>query len=171
MSNSKIALKNVKYMASLSEETYCFTATLYVDGKKAGTAENRGNGGETSIYWTDKELGKQAEAWAEKQPDITCDDLPDPHDSSKPFSYSFCLPSHIDELMTDWLIESDLKKALAGRILYTKKDGQIYQTKKLSKTRLAQYLAMGDIGLQLGAENILNKMPIGEALKIYRQAA
>lgn len=40
-----IELKNLKHMASLSEETYCYTGTVYVDGKKAFEASNRGHGG------------------------------------------------------------------------------------------------------------------------------
>lgn len=41
----KIELKNLKTLASLSEETHCFTATIYVDGKPAFEASNHGHGG------------------------------------------------------------------------------------------------------------------------------
>lgn len=40
-----IELKNLKTLASLSEETHCYTATIYVDGKPAFQASNRGHGG------------------------------------------------------------------------------------------------------------------------------
>lgn len=46
----KIELTNVKHLASLSEETFCFTATVVVDGKKAFTASNHGHGGPTDFY-------------------------------------------------------------------------------------------------------------------------
>ena len=46
----EIKLKNLKVIKSMSEETLCFTATVYVDGKKAGTASNRGFGGMTDVY-------------------------------------------------------------------------------------------------------------------------
>ena len=46
----KIELRNVKYFAAGSEETSCFTATVYVDGKKAGTAQNHGTGGPTMVH-------------------------------------------------------------------------------------------------------------------------
>lgn len=39
------AIKKVKYYASLSQETPCYTADLYRDGKMIGTVENRGGGG------------------------------------------------------------------------------------------------------------------------------
>lgn len=39
------ALKNIKIAEFASEETWCFEATLYVDGKKIGRVSNDGHGG------------------------------------------------------------------------------------------------------------------------------
>jgi hypothetical protein len=60
-----IELKSFKHYEKLSDETYCFTANIYVNGIKCGTAENRGIGGETD-YSSDRRIGsdeliKQAE--------------------------------------------------------------------------------------------------------------
>jgi hypothetical protein len=41
----KIELKNLKYAAFASEETSCFEATVYVDGKRFCIASNEGRGG------------------------------------------------------------------------------------------------------------------------------
>lgn len=41
----KIELKSIKVHLGLSEETYAYTATLYVDGKKAIEVSNQGHGG------------------------------------------------------------------------------------------------------------------------------
>lgn len=41
----KIELKNIKTNMALSEETICFSANLYKDGKKVGQVVNRGHGG------------------------------------------------------------------------------------------------------------------------------
>ena len=70
-----LAVKNVKELKSLSHETRCFTASIYFDGKKVGTAENRGHGGNTMIYPI---VGKRdtlaaAEEWAKDQPDQVWD--------------------------------------------------------------------------------------------------
>jgi hypothetical protein len=46
----KIELKNVKFAAFASEETLCYSATVYIDGKKAGTACNRGYGGPDQFF-------------------------------------------------------------------------------------------------------------------------
>ncbi|TWI15515.1 hypothetical protein [Sphingobacterium siyangense] len=69
-----IELKNVKHFPSLSQETEAFTASLYIDGKHAGFAENTGHGGSTDYYGKDakgKVLIKQAEDFAKsfKKPD------------------------------------------------------------------------------------------------------
>jgi hypothetical protein len=45
----KITLKNFKHAAFASQETYCFEATVYIDGKKAGIASNEGHGGCTFV--------------------------------------------------------------------------------------------------------------------------
>ena len=41
----KIELKNVKHSEFASHETDCFQASVYIDGKKAGTVDNDGQGG------------------------------------------------------------------------------------------------------------------------------
>ena len=46
----EIKLKNLKVIKCMSEETTCFQATVYVDGKKAGTAQNDGHGGCTYCH-------------------------------------------------------------------------------------------------------------------------
>jgi hypothetical protein len=46
MSSLRIELKNVKLNRQLSEETPCFTATVYISGKQAGRVQNSGHGGQ-----------------------------------------------------------------------------------------------------------------------------
>lgn len=41
----KIELRNLKHMKSMSQETPCYTATVYVDGAPSVDVENRGRGG------------------------------------------------------------------------------------------------------------------------------
>lgn len=42
---TRITLRNVKHVASMSEETFCYTATVCFDGKPVCVAKNRGHGG------------------------------------------------------------------------------------------------------------------------------
>lgn len=41
----EITLKNVKHAVFMSQETECFEASVYINGKKAGTVSNDGHGG------------------------------------------------------------------------------------------------------------------------------
>jgi len=45
-----ITLKNLKVLESLSEETLCFSADLYENGKLIAYVSNRGNGGCNHIH-------------------------------------------------------------------------------------------------------------------------
>jgi len=45
----KIALKNIKVAKHLSEETLAFTATVYLNGKRVGIAQNSGHGGANTV--------------------------------------------------------------------------------------------------------------------------
>jgi len=40
-----IQIKNIDFSERMSEETFCFTASLWVNGKKIGDVSNRGHGG------------------------------------------------------------------------------------------------------------------------------
>jgi len=63
----KITLKHFKHLARLSQETLCFTATVCIDGEKAGFASNHGHGGCTIVNITDLALRKmhEDEKWSE----------------------------------------------------------------------------------------------------------
>ena len=51
-----ITLKNFKYSDFASQETHCYEATLYADGKKFATAQNDGHGGCDNYHATDVAL-------------------------------------------------------------------------------------------------------------------
>jgi hypothetical protein len=50
-----IELKKLKIVKQLSQETICFYAELYIDGKRRGYCENDGHGGCTEIHGYTKE--------------------------------------------------------------------------------------------------------------------
>lgn len=53
----KIELKNIKVNLAFSEETTCFSADIFVNGKKAGYAKNSGHGGCTDYRPYDAQHG------------------------------------------------------------------------------------------------------------------
>jgi hypothetical protein len=63
----KLTLKNIKEHPDMSEETNCFSATIYVDGKKAGFVKNEGRGGCNFYTWLDPQVGAAVDAWAKTQ--------------------------------------------------------------------------------------------------------
>ncbi|MBK1439862.1 hypothetical protein JHJ32_07700 [Parapedobacter sp. ISTM3] len=103
----KIELKKIEHSERLSEETEAFSADLYIDGKKVGTASNRGHGGPTD-YGADskeyQELIRKAEAY--------CETLPPQKFTSggEQYTIEMNLERYIDDLLYDHLKEKDVQK-------------------------------------------------------------
>lgn len=53
-----VSMKKVVVHEDMSEETLCFTADVYFNGKKVGVAKNNGCGGCANFYGTDDEYVK-----------------------------------------------------------------------------------------------------------------
>tara|TARA_R100001086_G_scaffold198621_1_gene114940 strand:+ start:2658 stop:2993 length:336 start_codon:yes stop_codon:yes gene_type:complete len=104
----KIELKNIKHFESLSEETFCFNANLYVDGKKVGKVSNRGNGG---CHEYDLDMKPQGKNWLLKELDIWCKkNLP--KWSMDDQEYETDLELHISNLVADFLYTKHIKNLL-----------------------------------------------------------
>lgn len=56
-------LKNLKVCEWASEETTCFTATMYVDGKRVGEVSNDGHGGCNSYGFDERKYATIASEW------------------------------------------------------------------------------------------------------------
>lgn len=168
-----LSLKNVKIMRSLSEETICFSATIYIDGKKACNVSNRGNGG--CHDYDDWNVQEKIAQYAATLPTVQTDMMI----NGKPFSYQ----PDADTLITDMVVDIDerkeLKALLSSRFLYTRhdKDG-LFQTKKNSKEYIAEFSAFfkenpinPKIRVAVKAaqmKDLLNAMDFEDALLLYR---
>ena len=132
----KIELKKISFNERMSDETNCFIADLYINGKKVGECNNEGRGGPTDYHGDSKEanvLIKEAEEY--------CKSLP-PHRSEElDFEYPQSLESVIDELLEAHLKGKEEAKRLK---LYQKGicfgilNGMSYQTVSWSGRTLAQ---------------------------------
>lgn len=116
----KIELKNFKHFASLSEETYCFTASIVINGVKCGTAKNNGFGGCTDIYSDHTTKGRQLIDEAEKY----CKTLP-PWYVSEFGAEPMTLEHFIDDLVHEAVMlkakkqdEKRLAKKMEKAVLY-----------------------------------------------------
>lgn len=102
----KIELKKLKIFEAGSEETTCFNAELYIEGKNVGYAKNDGRGGCTDYMSYEKEgrdLITQAEAFCKTLPD-----MPNPYSPERPFKMD--LKIFIDNLVTAELLKKDQNK-------------------------------------------------------------
>ena len=103
----KIELKNVKFSDLASEETNCFRADVYVNGKKAGYCKNDGHGGNTYVHVENR---NEVEDYCKSLPPIDFGGL----------MVDYNLENLVDKLFEDWLKEKskkDLKKKLEKAML------------------------------------------------------
>jgi hypothetical protein len=165
-----ITLKNVKHAEFASEETNCFSADVYIDGKKEGTAENDGHGGATFI--NPYALAAKLDAYGATLPRITSTTLKDETDPTGFFTYTQTGETLIDDLLEKHLLEKDVKRALSRRVLFTMtgKPG-LYQLKPMKAAPLKALLAEPNLATKLKADKVLNLLPLEEAVALYKANA
>ena len=166
-----IQLKNVKHAAFASEETDCFTATVYIDGKKSGEVSNEGCGGCNTYHpW---ELQKTLNDYAKTLPKIDCLYMGVKEDDPLRFMEQSD-ETLIGDLFNACMAERDLKKLLGKHIAFVKANVKgVYQTKVLPKATIDRLLADSVYLAKQQTEGyqILNLMPFADALSVYRAGA
>ena len=157
----KIELKNVKYSEFASHETSCFEASVYIDGKRIGTASNDGQGG--SNNYDSRELVEALTAYANTLPTRTWtlngEAVEVPPD----------MDTVIHDLLMAHLYARDLKRDMAKRILFVDRDGVMKQTRAMTKPELESMLRSPNLGQRFQSNRILNLMPFDLALTTYRE--
>lgn len=176
----KIALKSIKVNLGLSEETFCFTATLWVDGKRFGEIKNHGHGGPDDVYPKSgnyDDVNALAMRVRETFPRIcTEEDDPPIIQANFPEGLAASLESVCSELISDHLMAQDLKRLLRTNYLAKRiSGGGVFQWKKRD-------FGMGEVGgtkkrgaicaFELMARHKgyqpLNSLPFDEALAIFK---
>ena len=133
-----LELKNVKHSEFASQETACFQASVYVNGSRAFSVSNDGQGGCNSYHPFDnngKALLKEAEAYVKTLPKKKYEDFGG-------FEISVDLDTLINELFYQWQEKRTLKK-------WCKKETVLRMPK------------------DSGGEYMIIKHPYGEAMKKY----
>jgi hypothetical protein len=145
-----ITIKNFKHLASLSEETLCFTATVCFNGKAVGSAENHGHGGSTFIHIKDKKVADllPSSEWERTVDELTFAELRKKEDAK---------------------LTKSIKKQLERDILFTRKgkefEGRYFVFKKGNTSPELAKTCRAKIALMPEADLILNDQPIEVALK------
>jgi hypothetical protein len=155
-----ITLKSISHNERMSDETHCYSATLYVDGDKWGEVSNHGHGGPDSFHpvkgkgWDDlRALNERIEATM-----------------AKIEAYGMTLTPSLEticgDLVNEWLREKDFKRAMSRKVLFTQ-DGKegIFEISVKRGATLDQTLVA--IRRQKPEWRILQDMPLDEAKAIY----
>lgn len=157
--NYKFEIKNFKYMESLSEETYCFSAILYANGKNLADCSNNGHGGSTDIRFfpPNRQMEREIEDFLKTQPPIKYE--------SCNFEMDMTLEYIVDELVVELLKAKDLKKLrkqtskylvfLNPKGTYYPIGWKKYKVDELLKTRSGQDMLKKTIAIHVAKGNIL----------------
>ncbi len=159
MTTPKIEVRNLKHAAFASEETHCFEASVYVDGKRFCTASNEGHGGPDSYTpvkpnQTSKELHKQIEQIGAQLPDENGYDF----DAHTRFEIA------VGHAVNHALIAKDLKKDLKKKIVFID-DGKVLEINAGNQFEDRKQ----QIRHKYPGARILNEMPIDEAVTELRK--
>lgn len=123
-----LELRNIKYMASLSEETNCYSATVYLDGKPVCEVSNHGHGGCDMQRWKDAAAEAKITAYFKALP-ARDTGLTDPHDHSKPFMMQPDLEGWCGDRLTRWLVARDVKRDMSKATVVMTANNEQYKWK------------------------------------------
>ena len=166
----KLELKNIKHTQWASEETHCYQASLYVDGKPVAIVSNDGHGGCDRDYDHPKFKGdyratmKAVHDYFKTLPKTDpCEWMPDGMEQQLEF---WCA-----DQVNEFLVSRELKNKMKKQVLFQKQgEAGVFGTKYhrggrngvtdggwVKDPRAAQY-----------GRRILNDMPFDEALTLWR---
>lgn len=99
----KCELRNVKINNRLSDETTCFSASLYIDGRKEAEVANRGCGGSNEYRFADRETEQRFYAFCKSLPPI-------PPDDKWPHEMAMDADLYIDQLLMVFQENKELQR-------------------------------------------------------------
>lgn len=163
----KLELRKVTVIASMSEETTCFTADLYIDGVKTAHVENTGKGGSHMIR--DYPPGKMWDT--EQKLDAYAKTLPD-----KKYKYNgeestlkYDADLLVSELLTEHMQRKEFTDRLKRRVLFTCTDKPgVFQDTAKNKPSPENYERVKKC-FHKYLKHILNELPFEEAFVIYKE--
>ena len=158
----KVEIKNLKYAEWASQETNCFDASVYIDGKRVGTVRNDGSGGPN--FYHPHSVEQTLQKYAATLPPTVV--IYDNGNGEERGEMPLVADDIIHELLMEHLYQGDLKRNFKSYILFVR-DNKVMSTKKLTPAQLISWLAHPELPAKLKSDKILNLMPFAEALKIY----
>ena len=166
-----LEVKNISHYARGSEETPCYNATVYINGKKAIEISNDGHGGcdRQDQYPDIEERGivEQADNWCKKtfgQESFTYQS----DGKEKVCSYDLDLEHYCHKVLYDWLDTKALKKDMKAKYLFVEK-GQLMAYKRVASDTEIGFKHFFEKNHP--NEKCLNFLPFDDALKLYKECA
>ena len=154
----------------MSDETDCFVADIWIDGKKVGEAKNDGHGG-CNMY-SSRSVEQRLNELARTLPPVTVG-LNDPQDPSRTFTYQPDADHVVGELVTRHIAKTDLKRLMKNRIIFTKTGERgIFQSNQRTPEQIARIISEPELTSQMrermpNADRFLNMLPFEEAVDIF----
>ncbi len=160
----KLELKNIKYSASLSEETAAYTAILFKDDKKFAHVSNHGTGGSDDVHPIAPFTRQDVEAvnvWiAENTPPLT--------DTIKSDLEVWC-----SEQVSEYLVANDLRRLMRSKVVLVN-DGKLLTTSIKGKRSLTESDIASVVKHSKGKypnSVVLNTLSFDEALKLFKEVS
>ena len=170
MQINKIELKNISHYARGSEETPCYNATVYVNGKKTIEVGNDGHGGCDRQYgigeynynhieevnkWCIKTFGKKSFTYQSNGEEEVC-------------TYDLDLEQFCHDELYKWLDSKLLKKDMSKKYLFVE-DGKLYGYPRKDKDQDGTFITF--FNLKHPRAECLNFLPFDDAIKLYKECA
>lgn len=158
----KIEIKNLKHSAFASQETHCFAASLYVDGKKIGEVGNDGHGG-ADYFHGDQAAYRVADKWCrENLPKWGSEFSPEKGDTMETD-----IEIVVGNLVNDALVLKEMKRLMKGKIVMV--DGGQLLTAKIRAPLKIDAAMIAKAREMYPSATILNGMDEAEALALFRK--
>ena len=166
-----LEVKNITHYARGSEETPCYNATVYINGKKAIEVSNDGHGGcdrqHTYPEIEERGLVQKANEWCVKTfGQGSFDFMAD--GKKETCTYDIDLEHHCHDELYKWLDTKILKRDLKKQYLFVEK-GQLMGYKK--KANDSDMAFKHFFEKKHPNEKCLNFLPFDDALKLFKECA
>jgi len=178
MQINKIEVKNISYYKRGSEETPCYNATVYINGKKAIEVSNDGHGGcdrqdtypEMLDFHPTKNILTLANEWCVKTFGQETWEY-----NGKTYSTDLDLEHYCHQELYNWLDAKLLKKELKSKYLCIEKEKD--EEFIVSFKRTLPFTKMKDDAFQKHlsqkyphmADKCLNFLPFDQALELFKE--
>jgi hypothetical protein len=175
MQISKLEVKNISYYARGSEETPCYNATVYINGKKAIEVSNEGHGGsdrqdtypELHDFHPTKHILTLANEWCIKNYGTKTHKYMSGGEE-KSFDIEMDLEHVCQDALYDWLDRKVLKKDLNAKFL-CQEDKELFAYKKPKHADEDEFKAV--LRNRHPKAKCLNFMAFEDALKLFKEFA